>query len=175
MNLGIHALSAALLVTTIPAGAIAAAPATASATLIRSDGTEMGHANFTARAGGVWLDVNATGLSPGSHGIHLHTTGACTTPDFVSAGGHWNPMHRKHGLKSPEGPHMGDLPNLDVDASGKGHAAGLIAGATLDAGAMGLLDADGSALVIHAGPDDNMTDPSGNSGGRQLCGVVKAD
>jgi Cu-Zn family superoxide dismutase len=84
-------------------------------------------------------------------------------------------MNRKHGTASGEGPHMGDLPNLLVDAQGRGYIEALIKMATLDGSAMGLLDADGTAIVIHAGPDDNMTDPSGNSGARVVCGVVKAD
>lgn len=151
------------------------AAATANASLIGADGNAAGQASFTQRSGGVWLDISASGLTPGLHGLHLHATGQCAAPDFASAGGHWNPMGRKHGIDSPQGAHMGDLPNMNVDAEGKGHVAALIDMATLDAGSMGMLDADGTAIVIHAGPDDNKTDPSGNSGGRILCGVVKAN
>lgn len=148
--------------------------ASASATLAKADGTTVGSAVFTQRKDGVWLKVDVTGIEPGKHGIHLHTVGQCKAPDFSSAGGHWNPMHKMHGLESPQGAHMGDLPNLDVDAKGKGKLEALIHGATLDSGAMGLLDSDGTALVVHAAPDDNRTDPSGNSGGRMACGVVTA-
>ena len=83
-------------------------------------------------------------------------------------------MHKMHGTQSPQGPHMGDLPNITVGPEGKGRLETTIAGATLDSGPMGLLDSDGTALVIHAGSDDNKTDPSGNSGGRVACGVVTA-
>lgn len=146
----------------------------ATATLTKADGTAAGKAVFTQKAEGVWLKVDVMGIQPGKHGIHLHTVGKCDAPDFASAGGHWNPMHKMHGFESPQGSHMGDLPNLEVDAKGNGKFEALVHGATLDAGAMGLFDSDGTALVIHAGPDDNRTDPSGNSGGRVACGVVTA-
>ena len=152
----------------------AASAAGVGATMLRSDGSAAGQAQFTAKPDGVWLDLTVSGLAPGLHGLHLHAIGACTTPDFASAGAHWNPMSHKHGLQSPDGAHLGDLPNLDVAPDGTGHIATLVAGATLDGGMHGLLDADGTALVVHASPDDNMTDPTGNSGGRQLCGVVIA-
>lgn len=146
----------------------------ASATLAKADGTVAGSAVFTQRKNGVWLKVNVTGVEPGKHGIHLHMVGQCKAPDFSSAGSHWNPTHKMHGLESAQGSHMGDLPNIDVDAKGKGKLETLIHGATLDSGATGLLDSDGTALVVHAASDDNRTDPSGNSGGRVACGVVTA-
>jgi superoxide dismutase, Cu-Zn family len=144
----------------------------AMAMLQKADGTSAGMASFTSRPGGVWMKVEVKGLAPGTHGIHLHAVGTCTAPDFASAGGHWNPMHKMHGLKSPQGAHMGDLPNLVVKADGSGKVETMIKGATLDSGETGLFDSDGTALVIHAGPDDNVTDPSGNSGGRIACGAV---
>lgn len=158
----------------LSAAASPSAPANAAeAVLIRGDGTEMGRAHFEAAPGGVLMKLHARGLSPGAHGLHLHGVGRCTGPDFLSAGPHWNPTGRRHGLKAPDGAHMGDLPNLDVGADGKGRIETLIRGATLDSGANGLRDADGTAVVIHASADDNMTDPSGESGGREYCGVVK--
>jgi Cu-Zn family superoxide dismutase len=96
--------------------------------------------------------------------------GRCDAPDFTSAGGHWNPTQKKHGTMNPQGPHQGDLPNLVIGSDGRGTIGAVIPGATL----AGLLDADGAAMVIHAGPDDLMTDPSGNSGGRIACGVFQA-
>jgi superoxide dismutase, Cu-Zn family len=153
--------------------AVKAGPS-ASATLMKADGTAAGKAVFSQKADGVWLKVDVMGLEPGKHGIHLHTVGKCDAPDFSSAGGHWNPMHKMHGFESPQGSHTGDLPNLDVDSKGNGKIEALVHGATLDSGMMGLFDSDGTALVIHAGPDDNRTDPSGNSGGRIACGVVTA-
>ncbi len=144
----------------------------ATATLAKADGTAVGTASFTNRPGGVWMKVEVQGLVPGTHGIHLHAVGTCTAPDFASAGPHWNPMHKMHGLQSPQGAHMGDLPNLVVKADGSGKLETMIKGATFDSGEMSLFDSDGTALVIHAGPDDNVTDPSGNSGGRIACGAV---
>lgn len=156
------------------AGVAVAKPPVSSATamLSKADGTPVGKASFTKRSGGIWMKVEAQGLNPGTHGIHLHTVGQCKGPDFASAGAHWNPMNKKHGLDSPDGAHMGDLPNLVIGADGKGKIETLIKGASFDSGHMMLLDSDGAALVIHAAPDDNRTDPSGNSGGRIACGVV---
>jgi Cu-Zn family superoxide dismutase len=116
----------------------------------------------------LWLEV--AGLTPGVHGIHLHAVGTCTAPDFKSAGGHLNPDMHMHGMLNPKGPHLGDLPNLTADASGKATTTIElpITAATLDTT---LFDTDGTALVIHAGPDDYKTDPAGNSGGRVACGV----
>jgi Cu-Zn family superoxide dismutase len=167
--------AAMLMTSQFPAGAIAAKPITASAALVRADGTSGGEVRFKAGKSGVAVTLSVNGLPPGLHGLHLHAVGSCQGPDFTSAGGHWNPMHRKHGIKSSDGPHMGDLPNLSVSKVGKGHLKAMIKMATLDAAEMGLLDADGTAIVVHAGPDDEMTDPSGNSGARVLCGVIKAD
>jgi Cu-Zn family superoxide dismutase len=144
----------------------------AGAELKTADGKAVGMAHFSAAADGVVLTVDVTGLPQGTHGIHLHTVGSCQAPDFASAGSHWNPMKKMHGLESPQGAHMGDLPNLVVNADGKGTLKATIKGATLGKDAMGLFDSDGTALVIHAAPDDNKTDPSGSSGARIACGVV---
>lgn len=154
--------------------AIAAAPAgkNAKATLVTADGKTVGEAHFSAARDGVAVHVMASGLTPGVHGIHLHAVGSCKAPDFTSAGSHWNPMKKMHGLESPQGAHLGDIPNLDVKADGTGMLNAFIKGAKLDSGETGLFDSDGTALVIHAGPDDNKTDPSGNSGGRIACGAV---
>lgn len=167
-------IKAVVMIAAMLSGAPALAADMASAVLIRGDGTDVGTATFEAKPDGIALTVSATGLKLGAHGLHLHAVGRCTGPDFASAGGHWNPSQRKHGLHAPDGAHLGDLPNLEVGADGKGTLTTLVKGATLDSGANGLFDADGTAIVIHAGPDDNMTDPSGNSGGREYCGVVTA-
>jgi Cu-Zn family superoxide dismutase len=113
--------------------------------------------------------VTASGLPHGLHGIHVHTIGRCEGPDFASAGGHWNPAGKKHGMNNPAGPHAGDLPNVEVAANGVLGATVTLPGATM----AGLLDADGSALLIHAQPDDYVTDPSGNSGARIACAVIQ--
>jgi Cu-Zn family superoxide dismutase len=113
------------------------------------------------------LVVTVRGISPGRHGVHVHTTGACQ-PTFAAAGGHWNPGATQHGLDGTDGQHAGDMPNVEVGANGSGSLTyGLAPSATL----AGLLDADGSAFVVHAGEDDQRTDPAGNSGDRLACGV----
>lgn len=140
----------------------------AVATLAAADGAARGKAMLSDTAKGLMVHVMAEGLPAGVHGLHLHMVGKCDGPDFASAGAHWNPAGKKHGHDNPEGAHSGDLPNITIGANGKGMAHAIVAGATL----ADLMDADGAALVIHAGPDDYKTDPSGNSGGRIACGVV---
>lgn len=140
----------------------------ATVALLTPTGQPAGRATVTEVAGGLRITLDARGLTPGNHGAHLHTIGRCDPPEFVSAGPHWNPAATKHGSMNPQGPHAGDLPNLVVGPDGRGTLGVTLAGATLD----GLLDADGAAVVVHAGSDDLMTDPSGNSGGRIACGVL---
>jgi len=140
--------------------------------LVDTSGQSVGTVVAWDSPGGIGLRIRATGLPHGNHGIHVHETGQCAGPDFKSAGGHWNPASRKHGLSNPAGPHGGDLPNVVVAANGVLDAMLTIPGASLAPGG-GLLDADGAALVLHAGPDDNVTEPSGNSGGRIACAVLQ--
>ncbi|WP_326525200.1 superoxide dismutase family protein [Sphingomonas sp.] len=150
--------------------AAATPPGGASATLRTADGTEVGRVVATETGQGIRIALDVSGLAPGVRGAHVHTIGRCDAPDFASAGAHWNPTSRQHGTQNPAGPHGGDLPNLTVAADGRGTLTG-----TLPSGTMaGLLDADGAAFVVHAGPDDMKTDPSGNSGGRVACGVFQA-
>jgi superoxide dismutase, Cu-Zn family len=124
--------------------------------------------------GGIRVRIDAAGLVAGTYAVHFHETGLCEPPAFASAGPHWNPAGRQHGRLNPLGPHLGDLPNLTVGADGAGTVEYLVAGASLTRGERALLDRDGAALVVHAGPDDYRTDPSGNSGARLACGVVAA-
>jgi len=154
--------------------AIAAAPSKATAVLNDSAGAQKATATLTQTGKGVRLVVDAKGLPAGVHGVHLHTVGQCTPPDFASAGGHWNPTHKMHGKDNPMGEHMGDLPNMTVGTDGVGHLDATIPGAMLSGGDMPLLDADGASVVIHAAADDYKTDPSGNSGGRVACGTITA-
>ena len=121
---------------------------------------------------GVRVRVEAAGLVAGTYAVHIHETGLCEPPAFESAGPHWNPTDRQHGRLNPQGPHLGDLPNLTVGADRAGTFEFTIPGTSLDRGNRRLLDRDGAALVIHTGPDDYRTDPSGNSGARLACGVV---
>jgi Cu-Zn family superoxide dismutase len=148
--------------------------ASATAMLTDAGGASKGTASVSQSAEGLRLVVEASGLSQGAHGLHLHMTGRCDPPDFTSAGSHWNPGGKMHGRDNPAGLHLGDLPNLLVGTDGRGRLEVTIPGATLTGGAMPLLDADGAALVVHVGPDDYKTDPSGNSGGRIACGVLAA-
>jgi Cu-Zn family superoxide dismutase len=130
-------------------------------------------ANATLDEGaGVRVRVEAAGLVQGTYAVHLHQTGRCDAPAFASAGPHWNPTRREHGRLNPLGPHLGDLPNLNVGADGAGTVELTVPGASLSGDDPALADGDGAALVIHAGPDDYRTDPSGNSGARLACGVV---
>jgi Cu-Zn family superoxide dismutase len=140
--------------------------------LIDAAGRTVGTVVAWDSAGGIGLRINASGLPHGIHGIHVHETGICHGPDFKSAGSHWNPVGRKHGLSNSAGPHGGDLPNVTVAANGVLRAVLTIPNASLMPGGP-LLDRDGAALVIHAGADDNMTDPSGNSGARIACAVLQ--
>ena len=140
----------------------------ATAALTTATGKDVGKVTVREEEGGLSIAVSVRDLPPGMHGAHLHTVGKCDAPDFASAGGHWNPTGMKHGSMNPQGPHEGDMPNLMVGADGTGKLTAKIAGASFDA----LMDADGAAMVVHAGADDLKTDPSGNSGARLACGVL---
>ena len=160
------------LLAALPLAAGASGPA-ARAVLQDAEGRPVATATFKPARGGVRVEVVATALPPGKHGIHIHAAGQCEPPDFKSAGGHLNPAGKKHGLHSPEGAHVGDLPNLSVGKSGKARATFVAHGAALGAGDGSLFGPAGSALVIHADPDDGKTDPAGNSGARIACGVIE--
>ena len=153
----------------------------AGGTLIDSTGATIGQVELTQEANAVRVTVRITDanrIRPGNHGIHFHAVGQCGTPDFASAGAHFNPTGKQHGAKNPQGPHVGDLPNLPLDGTtqnqnGSGYTWVTTTNAiTLTAGPTSIFDADGTALVIHANPDDEMTDPSGNSGARTACAVL---
>jgi Cu-Zn family superoxide dismutase len=106
------------------------------------------------------------------HAVHVHAVGKCDGPAFTSAGGHFNPTGKKHGHKSAEGAHAGDLPNMLIGKDGSGRFEAMTDGLTLLAGPLSVFDADGSSLVIHAGADDYATDPAGNAGDRIACGLI---
>lgn len=139
----------------------------------RADGTLAARAMIWPSTLGIEVRVQAAGLPAGHYGVHFHAVGRCNGPAFESAGPHWNPAGRQHGKLNAQGPHLGDLDNLDVDETGAGRLEFRINGGAIS-GTGGLLDADGAALVIHAAPDDYRTDPSGNSGARMACGVFRA-
>jgi Cu-Zn family superoxide dismutase len=135
-----------------------------------AQGATVGTVMLHAVPGGTQVMVRASGLTPGNHGTHLHTVGRCDAPDFTTAGPHWNPTSKEHGMENPRGWHQGDLPNLTVGADGTGTLE-FIVPVPYGPG-QGMMDADGSALVIHAGADDMRTDPAGNSGARIACAVI---
>lgn len=145
---------------------------TATAQLKDASGKIVGTATFKEKKDGVEVKVDVAGLTPGKHGIHLHEKGKCDPPGFKSAGDHFNPTQKHHGAENPKGKHAGDLPNLDVKGDGTAKMTATAEGATLGEGAASLLKDGGTALIIHEGPDDEKSDPAGQSGDRIACGVV---
>jgi Cu-Zn family superoxide dismutase len=140
--------------------------------IVGADGKKIGDLMLRQLKDGVEVKVHVMGLKPGLHGLHIHANGKCEAPDFKSAGGHFAAPGQHHGMKNPQGPHWGDLPNLNVEASGMGMARFLLKTVTLKAGDNSLMKTGGTSLVIHATADDMMTDPSGNSGDRIACAVI---
>ena len=164
--LGMGALSVALLLS----WTAAAAPGdTASAAMADAEGNDVGTVELTETHHGTLVVAKLKDLPEGALAFHVHTTGLCEPP-FTSAGGHYNPASAKHGFDAEAGPHAGDMPNIYIPASGELTIEVLNANLTIDDS---LLDADGAAVVIHAGADDYETDPTGNAGDRIACGVIK--
>jgi Cu-Zn family superoxide dismutase len=156
------------------AGRVEAQPAvTADAEIVSDAQQTIGRANFVNVPSGVLMTLQVSNLIQGVHALHVHETGRCDpSSSFQSAGGHFNPDGHAHGFRNPKGPHAGDLPNLYVPDSGFIRAELLLPDVTLTGPNRRLLDADGSALVIHLGPDDYRTDPAGVAGPRVACGVI---
>jgi Cu-Zn family superoxide dismutase len=146
----------------------------AYAELKDAKGIKVGIASMIETADGVEVVVHIKDLPPGVHGIHFHEKGKCTPSDFSSAGSHFNPSEKSHGFKNPNGPHAGDLPNLNARQDGSAIYKALAPFVTLKSGPNSLLKEGGTALVIHSGPDDMRSDPAGNSGTRIVCGEVEA-
>ncbi|HET7679152.1 MAG TPA: superoxide dismutase family protein [Xanthobacteraceae bacterium] len=146
---------------------------TAKAALQTADGKDAGSVTLTQTPSGVLLALTVKGLPPGEHAFHVHEVGKCEAP-FTSAGGHFNPDKKKHGLLAAEGSHAGDMPNLHIPASGELAVEVHNPLITLAKGKPNsLFDADGSAVIIHAAKDDYKSDPTGEAGGRIACGVVQ--
>ncbi len=142
------------------------------ADIIAADGKQIGSAALTLVDDELSLVVTMEGLEPGQHGFHLHAVGACEGPDFTSAGGHLNPFDRAHGSLNPDGQHLGDLPNITVDDDGSASLSFTFSdppNQLIDQ----IFDSDGTSVMLHAGPDDYLSDPAGAAGPRIACGIIE--
>lgn len=140
-------------------------------TIIDRNGENIGTAQLTQEQSGVRIQLDTSGLSPGKHGLHIHSAGVCEPPAFKSAGPHYSPENHSHGFLDSDGPHAGDLPMLNVDSNGKVTDYDF----TTDRVSLSrdsLLHAKGSSLIIHAKADDYLTDTGGGTGDRIACGVI---
>lgn len=141
----------------------------AVAVLHPTDGnTVSGTVTFTNENGAVKVVADLSGLKPGTHGFHIHEFGDCSAKDGTSAGGHFNPGAMPHGAPSDKQRHAGDLGNIVADADGKAHVEVADSVLKLD-GDMSII---GRGVIVHAAADDLKTQPTGNAGGRQACGVI---
>ena len=157
----------------LAAATLPAAAQSAKATLKTADGKDAGAATLTQTPAGVLIALSVKGLPAGEHAFHVHAAGKCEPP-FTSAGGHFNPAGKKHGMMAADGHHAGDMPNLHVPASGELIVEVVNAGITLEKGKPNsVYGPAGTALVVHAGKDDYKTDPTGDAGGRIACGVIE--
>ena len=151
----------------------APAPSPASASVRDAGGRPLAEARAWEVGDSIRVQLQATGMRPGTYGAHIHAVGRCDAPDFATAGPHWNPTGQQHGKNNPQGMHKGDLPNLFVGSDGRGSMEINVPGASVSTGTAALLDADGAAIVVHERADDYRTDPSGNSGARIGCGILR--
>ncbi|MCP3028394.1 superoxide dismutase family protein [Halobacillus sp. A5] len=144
-----------------------------TADIMNGDGDEVGTAELIEQEDGVYMHLEASDLPEGEHGFHIHESGLCEGPDFESAGDHFNPSDSSHGTESEDGPHAGDLPNIEVSEDGTVEQEVTAENVTLTSGEdHSLLDEDGTALVIHAEADDHESQPAGDAGARIACGII---
>jgi Cu-Zn family superoxide dismutase len=149
----------------------------AVALIVNANGNPIGTAQLWQEQNGtVNVDIASLALPAGSHGIHFHEVGICDggSTAFSTAGAHYNPLSREHGLENPRGPHAGDAPNIVTPASGVGRVTFNTNRVTLTPGSLTLFDSNGSSIVVHATADDQVSQPAGNSGARIACGVIRA-
>ena len=135
-------------------------------------GASIGMAMISAKDGGISIDLDVKGLTPGEHAIHIHSVAKCEGPGFTTAGPHFNPATKKHGMQSPDGPHAGDMMNFTVGANGAAKVTVANKAVTTADGANSIFANGGTALMIHAAADDMKTDPGGAAGDRIACGVI---
>jgi Cu-Zn family superoxide dismutase len=154
------------------AATAAAIRPSARAQLTDPEGRSVGEAVLRESPHGVLVSLRLTKVAPGIHAVHIHEVGRCERPTFESAGGHFNPTKREHGFLNPRGVHAGDLPNIEIPTDLRYSAEYFVDGVSLAAGPQSLMDADGSAVVIHQGRDDYVTDPAGDAGARVACGQI---
>lgn len=173
------AMGAWVAATVLLAGGVAQAaqtmmPKSVMVRMETSDGRDAGRAVLIGEKNSIKVEVQLENLDPGKHGIHFHQYPKCDAPSFATAGGHFNPYGKQHGYKNPKGHHAGDIPiNLSVGDDGMVKQTFTVKGLTLDPKAQNSVFANGgTSLVVHAGPDDMKTDPSGNSGAREACGII---
>lgn len=171
LTLGACAQKAIETKTEVPKQTPPPAPTKAQAVLKSSKGHKSkGLIHFTQEGDKLTVEVMAQGLKSGPHGFHIHEVGDCSSKDFASAGGHFNPTQLKHGAPGKDS-HAGDLGNLIVDRKGKVNKVLVAEGLTLAPGANSII---GKSVIIHKGKDDLKSQPAGNSGPRVLCGVIEA-